>query len=417
MIETPTSMDDSPMAEPSQPRRADPSSEVCRHWLRGFCLYGERCRAQHPPELLGRDQKARSLRGNGRLRVRNASKTLVLRRWLLETFGRDFLRSGAGIVDVAGGKGQFSFEMVNLNLVPSTVWDPRELDLAHYAERLALGMYHRNEIWRPFLDTPDPLSLERHEPIQPGHVRMFFDDALIRALVAHRERSQEEQDLSAISSSSSSLIPSSSSSSTSSTATTTLITSTSALTSPTSLSDDNHQEIPDPSSSQPTTAAAPSPSDPFEALYYRAAGAVSQVRWSKKGLVFDPDAQALSEVANKHRHHNTLRGTSSAANATIESLSSTGEGAEAREGLQPWHEVRDTLLQCSLLVGLHPDQAVGAIVDFALTFNKPFAVLPCCVYSKHFPKRHLPGPPRKQVTSYEDLCQCCLLYTSPSPRD
>lgn len=129
------------------------------------------------------------------------------------------------------------------------------------------------------------------------------------------------------------------------------------------------------------------------------------MRWSKKGLVFDPDAQALSEVSNKHRHHNTLRGTSSAANATIESLSSTGEGAEAREGLQPWHEVRDTLLQCSLLVGLHPDQAVGAIVDFALTFNKPFAVLPCCVYSKHFPKRHLPGPPRKQVTSYEDLCQ------------
>ena len=369
---------------------------VCRHWLRGFCLYADRCRAPHPPELQGRDATTRTLRGNGKVRVRNSSKTLVFRRWLLEVFGRVFLASGSGVIDVAGGKGQLSFELVNLNAIQSTVWDPRELDLAHFVERYQLGMYHRNEIWKPFLHTPDPLTLENPRPEQPGHVRMFFDEALIRAL-SELQQQQQEGGL--------------------------------------------------PSSGEPHS---------FETLYYRAAGLVSQVRWSKKGLIFDPLTRSLSGVVNKHEYHNSLKGTRSVASATIESLpetiltsssfssssssstptttidssssssgdptsssasasssassssSSTQVGevvAEVESGLQPWHEVRDLLLNSSILIGLHPDQAVGAIVDFAIAFKKPFAVLPCCVYSKQYPKRHLPGPPKKQVSGYPDLCQ------------
>ncbi len=30
----------------------------------------------------------------------------------------------------------------------------------------------------------------------------------------------------------------------------------------------------------------------------------------------------------------------------------------------------------------HPDQAAGAMVEFALRAGKPFACVPCCVYSK-----------------------------------
>jgi hypothetical protein len=42
-----------------------------------------------------------------------------------------------------------------------------------------------------------------------------------------------------------------------------------------------------------------------------------------------------------------------------------------------------------MLVGMHPDQPTGALVLFALKYKKPFAVVPCCIYSKDFPKRRL----------------------------
>lgn len=42
---------------------------------------------------------------------------------------------------------------------------------------------------------------------------------------------------------------------------------------------------------------------------------------------------------------------------------------------------------CSIFVGLHPDQPTEAIVDVALALGKPFAVVPCCVFSNLFPLR------------------------------
>ncbi|CAK4206323.1 unnamed protein product [Aphanomyces euteiches] len=45
--------------------------------------------------------------------------------------------------------------------------------------------------------------------------------------------------------------------------------------------------------------------------------------------------------------------------------------------------------ECSLVVGMHPDEATEAIVDAALALNKPFAVVPCCVMSRLFPNRTL----------------------------
>jgi hypothetical protein len=47
-----------------------------------------------------------------------------------------------------------------------------------------------------------------------------------------------------------------------------------------------------------------------------------------------------------------------------------------------------TLLSlCSMLVGLHPDQPTEAIIDVALALNKPFAVVPCCVFPSLFKDR------------------------------
>ncbi|KAF1329131.1 hypothetical protein FI667_g6262, partial [Globisporangium splendens] len=42
---------------------------------------------------------------------------------------------------------------------------------------------------------------------------------------------------------------------------------------------------------------------------------------------------------------------------------------------------------CSMLLGMHPDEATEVIVDTALARRKPFAIVPCCVMSRQFPDR------------------------------
>lgn len=61
------------------------------------------------------------------------------------------------------------------------------------------------------------------------------------------------------------------------------------------------------------------------------------------------------------------------------------------------------LASASVVVGMHPDQAAEAIVDFGLETRRPFALVPCCVYSAEFPKRRLRDGQR--VTSYAALLQ------------
>merc|ERR1711862_968019 len=63
-----------------------------------------------------------------------------------------------------------------------------------------------------------------------------------------------------------------------------------------------------------------------------------------------------------------------------------------------WGDLKFLLENCSCVVGMHPDQAAEGIVDFALRMKKPFALLPCCVYSKQFPKKKTSDG--KHVTNY-----------------
>lgn len=63
-------------------------------------------------------------------------------------------------------------------------------------------------------------------------------------------------------------------------------------------------------------------------------------------------------------------------------------------------ELIELLDSVSIVVGLHPDQATDAICEFAREKQKPFAIVPCCVYPNEFPNRKLDG---KLVKSYEDF--------------
>lgn len=68
--------------------------------------------------------------------------------------------------------------------------------------------------------------------------------------------------------------------------------------------------------------------------------------------------------------------------------------------------LRDLIQQSSVMVGFHPDEATDAIVDVALACCKPFAVVPCCVFSRQFPwRRRANGLP---VTTNVDLVEYLL---------
>jgi len=65
--------------------------------------------------------------------------------------------------------------------------------------------------------------------------------------------------------------------------------------------------------------------------------------------------------------------------------------------------IRDLLSRATLLVGMHPDIVTESIVDSALSFGIPFAVVPCCVFSHCFPNRVTKSG--ELVRSYEDFIE------------
>jgi hypothetical protein len=56
----------------------------------------------------------------------------------------------------------------------------------------------------------------------------------------------------------------------------------------------------------------------------------------------------------------------------------------------PQDACQEVVRDCSLLAGLHADEATELIVDAALEAGKPFAIVPCCVFPRLFPHRTLP---------------------------
>merc|ERR1712216_926532 len=281
------------------------TSLECKFWLRGgSCWRGEDCMGLHLPE-----HKGIGALGGGSInapigRVQNRWRASIFRRWLLDSFGLDRLKMGSGVVDVAGGQGDLSFELLNLNGVVSTILDPRQGWNAKKASQLLMsGQYHCTEALLRHVTIP----LEKCQhlgPQIPRHERMFLDNRLWTGDESSR------------------------------------------------------------------TAAC-------ENLGKRA----QRVVWRPRGLV---------------------------AQENLESVDDSDAGSPASDAPPPisYPELKTLLGNASLIVGMHPDQAAGAIVDFSVVHRKPYALVPCCTFAKEFPRRRLAkGQP---VCSYEDLMKWLL---------
>ena len=154
---------------------APATPQPCPHWVRrGVCHLGDRCALAHPPlvDVPGAFAHAAFTK---------AGRVGVFRRFVVKEFGP------AAVVDVAGGKGELSFELENLHDVACVVVDPRApmLDdvsqrfrrfrargfLANGDEAVSEGFRRR---WREHEEAGVELALRR-----PRHLRLFFDGALV----------------------------------------------------------------------------------------------------------------------------------------------------------------------------------------------------------------------------------------------
>ncbi|KAK9805714.1 hypothetical protein WJX73_001222 [Symbiochloris irregularis] len=131
---------------------------VCKHFVRrGYCLFGDDCFFRHPAgcqaSLPAKKFKLRK-GASKQNQVRNRFRAATFRRFLLKVFGRELLAQGSGILDVAGGTGELSFEFLNLNCINSTVVDPRPvLNLERQCRWLKAGFYFRNAAFQEWVDT------------------------------------------------------------------------------------------------------------------------------------------------------------------------------------------------------------------------------------------------------------------------
>ena len=295
---------------------------VCKHWkTKGVCIFQVKCQFRHPPELCNSADRLRPRHGTwARHRVYNEGRAAALRRWLIDIFGYEYLRSGSGVLDVAGGKGELSFEMVNLSGIPSRVIDPRPLELNRFRKKLHYGFYHNNEILSVYNKKPIPDSFDEH--IIPKHLRLFFEvDIHDSGKPSHSSAEN------------STLLPKS-------------------LYAPEAFHADSHRAM--------------------------------SVAWTNKGLVHEEEVEedmSVSECCSECEETDRI------STMTVETHTTSGIVDSVDNVVLDFEEAVQITHDCSIIVGMHPDQGAEHIVDFALRNNKPFAVVPCCVYHKQFPNR------------------------------
>jgi hypothetical protein len=83
--------------------------------------------------------------------------------------------------------------------------------------------------------------------------------------------------------------------------------------------------------------------------------------------------------------------------------------------------IRKLVRSCSIIVGMHPDEATEAVIDTSLRLGKPFAILPCCVFKNlnaerlEIRKQKLGGGSGGDpFRSYNTFCQYLLDSKAPA---
>eukprot|EP00958_Prasinococcus_capsulatus_P019446 scaffold2404_cov398-Prasinococcus_capsulatus_cf.AAC.12 len=313
---------------------------------------------QQPPSSAGVEERAGGVHGSG-------AAARVLARWILQTYGVRYLTSRAGgVLDVAGGKGQLSLLLANCDpecrwdgqadaapprpggaaAIRCTVVDPRRMDLDKAVAKLRRWKQSRKNpratggasasdggvripshwpiFWERDVWERGVTSLDAPRPATSWHSAHMWEEAVRAFQQGQRARGSPP---------------------------------------PVPVAAGGQEYSPDPSlqgcwkcraadregaqadGDGDGDGARPSPLVP---------------RWCEDGFSGWSQHKAFQCPRTKRA-------------AGVVQVPQVGN----EEGL----ELLDSVC---LIVGLHPDQATDAIVDFALEKRIPFAVVPCCTYHR-----------------------------------
>jgi hypothetical protein len=127
-------------------------------------------------------------------------RVYVFREFLLRTYGGAYLSKGSIVLDVAGGKGDLSWLLTNVDDLDSVVADPRITKHAHFEKAITfLRKNPKEALLRsiPRRSTHQPLAallskLEGKDCFQPPrHVRILVDTFLVDAVRHYLEHKND----------------------------------------------------------------------------------------------------------------------------------------------------------------------------------------------------------------------------------
>ncbi|KAG0333090.1 hypothetical protein BG000_009494, partial [Podila horticola] len=129
--------------QPDQPLdRGDASQPHCKFWLNSGKCNKQKCDFWHETDqaklkterrrwVEERIQAKRQLSHHScdphqaTTKNQHRERSLYFAQWLIQTFTREFLESGSGVLDIAGGRGDLSWELQTRQGVRSTIVEPR----------------------------------------------------------------------------------------------------------------------------------------------------------------------------------------------------------------------------------------------------------------------------------------------------
>ncbi|KAI8471675.1 MAG: hypothetical protein J3K34DRAFT_520358 [Monoraphidium minutum] len=308
----------------------------------------------------------------------------IFAQWLVNTYGRDALNTGAGVLDVAGGRGAVTFELVVTHGVKCTLVEPRPFKLSKLQHKTLKGLGVAAQVVR---EAPPP-GEGGGEPAGAGAAAGGAPAAAAGAAPVAAERTPADA---------------------------------------------------------VAAAAAAVPAVPAAAPAAGVPGQAAGEAWedNEKWWATEEEQRRQDEEEEEEEGE---EGEAGGAGANGGSSSVSFRQVQAFFGPELWRGAwwrARGLHECSLIVGQHPDEATELILDYALAAGgdaggpapaagaangsgggaagagsappRPFAVMPCCVFPRRFPwrRRWLADGSEAPVVTYLELVDYLLQKGGP----
>ncbi|KAF9949302.1 hypothetical protein BGZ72_008910 [Mortierella alpina] len=123
-----------------QPQETDSWKDYCKFWINSQKCLKKDCRMRHPTgqeyaeiQQMWVKERTQARRERSKLqddphstssKVPHSQRAYIFCRWLVDKYGKEYLNSGSGVLDVAGGKGEISLFLTHMFGIRSTVVEP-----------------------------------------------------------------------------------------------------------------------------------------------------------------------------------------------------------------------------------------------------------------------------------------------------